>query len=94
MRSLYKESRSLFLEKLEEEEKQGDPDIPLTRYMGSVAGRIMELVQNYQVITDRDWIPLENIYELVELLYHGTVSWEDIKRMAWEDLGVSGTLEK
>ena len=75
---------------LEEEEKQGDPDIPLTRYMGSVAGRIMELVQDYQAITDRDWIPMENIYELVALLYHGTVGWEDIKRMAWVDLGVSG----
>jgi isoamyl acetate esterase len=53
MMSLYKESRSLFLEKLEDEEKQGDPAIPLTRYMGSVAGRIMELAQDYQAITDR-----------------------------------------
>jgi isoamyl acetate esterase len=92
--SLYKESRSLFLEKLEEEEKQRDPDIPLTRYMGSVAGRILELVQDYQAIMDSDWIPTENIHELVELLYHGTVSWEDIKRMAWVDLGVSGTLKE
>ena len=91
MMSLYDESRSLFLEKLEEEEKQKDPDIPLTRYMGSVAGRIMELVQDYQAITDGDWIPVENIRELVGLLYHDTVSWEDIKRMAWVDLGVSGT---
>jgi len=80
MMSLHKESRSLFLEKLEEEEKQIDPDIPLTRYMGSVAGRIMELVQDHQAITDSDWIPMENIHELVGLLYHNTVSWEDIKR--------------
>ena len=90
--SLPKTSRKIFLEALENEEVKRDPDIPITRYMGSKAGRIMELAQDYQAITDRDWVPMENIYELIEILYEDGTGWEDIKRMAQKELTICSSI--
>jgi len=88
-KSLDKQSRRLFLEILEEEERKLDPNVPLTRYMGSKAGRILEITQDYQFMTDGDWLPMENIHELIALLYGDNLTWEDIKKLAWGQLGIS-----
>lgn len=84
--SLCEKSRALFLKIFEEEESQWDPKIPLTQYMRSKAGRIAELTQDYQHINDGTWLPMDNIRELIKLMYGDDVDWEDIKRMAKADL--------
>ena len=54
--------------------------------MGSKAGRIAELVNEYQHITDRDYVPMDSIQVLIELMYDGQVDWEGVKQMAKADL--------
>ena len=88
-KSLDKASRQLFLEILEEEEQKQDLNVPLARYMGSKAGRILEITQDYQSMSHGEWLPMENIHELIELLYGDSHTWEDIKKLAWAQLGIS-----
>jgi hypothetical protein len=85
--------RQLFLRVFEEEEVGWDSNLPLTKFMGSRGGgRIAELTSDYQHITERAWLPMENVYELIGLMYGDGTDWEDVKRMAKRDLDIGDRL--
>jgi isoamyl acetate esterase len=86
--SLCHESRELFLKVLEEEENKWNSNVPMTRYMSSKAGRISELTQDYQHITENSSLPMENIRELVGLIYHDGCDWETLKGLARAELSL------
>ena len=85
-------SRQLFLRVFEEEEARWEANVPLTKYMGSRGGRIAELTSDYQHITERAWLPMENVYELIGLMYGDGTEWEDVKRMAKRELDIGDRL--
>lgn len=84
-----KSSRALFLNVFKEEERKYNESIPLTSYMRSKAARIAELVNSYQDISEeRDYIPMQQVKELIRLMYGDEEDWESVKRMAKEDLKI------
>ena len=87
--SVCEDARALFLEVLEDEERKSDRTIPLTRFMKSTAGRILELTQDFQHINDRSWLPMDNIHELIGLMYGDKVSWDEVRKGALLDLNIS-----
>jgi len=83
------EARALFLAILENEERKMDGRTSLANFMKSNAARILELTQEYQHINDGSYLPMDDVHELIQLMYGDTVSWEDVKRMAKADLDIS-----
>jgi len=77
------QERELFLQFLEDEEKKVDPTIPMTKFIGSKAGRIAELVDEYHSYSVS---PMEDIKELIYLIYGSDITWEKIKTMAVEQI--------
>jgi len=73
----------LFLKLLENEDKKVDPTIPMTKFIGSKAGRIAELVDEYHSYSVS---PMEDIKELIYLIYGSDITWEKIKTMAVEQI--------
>ena len=78
------DSRALFLSIFEEEERQVDSRTPMTKFMGSTAGRIAELVEGYQHMQPLagNNMPWHDVHELISLMYGEGVKWEDVKSKA------------
>jgi len=85
--------REWFIRLLEEEESKGDVDVPMTKFIRSKAGRIAELVDQYYGYLDTARLPMEDIRDLISLIYGEHVTWEDIKKKAIEEFpeDVDGT---
>lgn len=75
--------RELFIRLLEEEERKIDVNVPMTKFISSKAGRIAELVDQYDSYSYA--LPMEDINELIALIYGEHVTWEDIKKKVTEE---------
>ena len=75
--------RDLFLHLLEEEEKKVDSNVPMSRFIRSKAGRIAELVDEYHSYSV---LPMEDINELIALMYGDHITWDEVKTKALEDI--------
>ena len=76
-------ARKLFLDILEEEERRVDDIAPMVKFMRSGKGRMAELVDQYH------WggrLPIEDITELINLMYGSQRTWEDVKNLAIKSL--------
>ena len=73
----------MFIRLLEEEESKIDVNVPMTKFISSRAGRIAELVDEYHSYSDI--LPMEDIRELIALIYGEHITWEDIKKQAIEE---------
>lgn len=52
----------------------------MTKFISSKAGRIAELVDEYHSYSG--YLPMEDIQELIVLMYGEHVTWEDVKKKA------------
>lgn len=75
----------MFIRLLEEEERKVDTGVPMTKFVSSKAGRIAELVDQYYGYLDSARLPMEDIRDLISLIYGEHVTWEDIKQKAIEE---------
>jgi hypothetical protein len=72
--------RELFIQLLGAEEGKIDVNMPMTKFISSKAGRIAELVDEYHSYSEI--LPMEDIRELIVLIYGEHVTWEDVKKEA------------
>ena len=79
-------ARSLFLSIFEGEERKYDIHVPMAKYMQSKAARIAEIVDNYQHMDGRIYVPMLDLEELITLMYEEQHSWEEIKAKALAEL--------
>ena len=79
---LNEKARNLFLMIFEEEEKKEDVRLPMTTYMQSKSARIAELVDDYQHMDGRVYVPTLDLEELVGLMYEECYTWEELKAKA------------
>jgi hypothetical protein len=76
----------LFLSIFEGEERKYNIHVPMAKYMQSKAARIVEIVDNYQHMDGRIYVPMLDLEELITLTYEEQYPWEEIKAKALADL--------